>query len=241
MPRPGVSVDQQRVVGLARRLGHGDRGGVGEPVRRSDDEGLEDVLGVEPGLQHAAARLPGRVRAERRRHVEGICRQVDLWIDRQVVMSARVVDLRGRRTTALAGGTERGPLQLGVDRHRDPDLGAEGVAQGVLEPRAEPALELVAGEVVGHRDDRGVLMQGDRAARGEPGPLARGQVVDQVAPHRVEVGTLGGRGGVVLGAVRAVVHAGSSVPGQFFRHDEADPEGFPSPSPLPGEVGGVSR
>ena len=54
LAEPGVAVDQQRVVGLARRLGDGDRGGVGEPVGRADDEGLEDVLRVQPRLERGA-------------------------------------------------------------------------------------------------------------------------------------------------------------------------------------------
>ena len=44
-----LAVDEQRVVGLGRRFGDGDRGGVREPVARPDDEGLEGVLRVEPG------------------------------------------------------------------------------------------------------------------------------------------------------------------------------------------------
>src|SRR5690606_34520755 len=45
------------------------RGGVGEPVGGPDDEGLEGVLRVEPGLQRAAG--PG-VTAAGRRGVEGV-------------------------------------------------------------------------------------------------------------------------------------------------------------------------
>ena len=50
LAQAGLAVDGQRVVRLARILGHRDRGGVGEPVRAADDEGLEGVLGVEPGV-----------------------------------------------------------------------------------------------------------------------------------------------------------------------------------------------
>ena len=49
LAQPGVAVDEQRVVGLGRRLGHRDRGRVGEPVARADDERLEQVARVEPG------------------------------------------------------------------------------------------------------------------------------------------------------------------------------------------------
>ena len=80
LAQPGVAVDEQRVVGLARRFCNGDRSGVREPVRGADDEGLEDVLGIEPRLQHAAG--PGRrdtgVGAERSGRLvgKGICRFV---------------------------------------------------------------------------------------------------------------------------------------------------------------------
>ena len=42
-----VAVDEEWVVGLRRRLGHCQRGGVGEPVRRADHEGVEGVLRVD--------------------------------------------------------------------------------------------------------------------------------------------------------------------------------------------------
>ena len=42
-----VAVDEERVVGLGRRLGDRDRGGVREPIARTDDEVVEDVLRVQ--------------------------------------------------------------------------------------------------------------------------------------------------------------------------------------------------
>ena len=38
LAEPGAAVDEERVVGLRRRLGDGERGRVGEPVRRADHE-----------------------------------------------------------------------------------------------------------------------------------------------------------------------------------------------------------
>ena len=49
LAQPGAAVDEQRVVGLGRRLGHGHGGRVGEPVGRADHEPLEGVLGRELG------------------------------------------------------------------------------------------------------------------------------------------------------------------------------------------------
>ncbi len=53
-PRPAV--DEQRVVGLGRRLGDRERGRVGEAVRRADDEEVEGVLRVELDLRALAER-----------------------------------------------------------------------------------------------------------------------------------------------------------------------------------------
>jgi hypothetical protein len=47
----GLTVDRQRVVRLSRVFGDGDGGGVGEAVRGADDEGLEGVLRIQPGIR----------------------------------------------------------------------------------------------------------------------------------------------------------------------------------------------
>src|SRR6202000_1210008 len=54
LAEPGLAVDEQRVVRLGRRLGDRYRGGVGEPVARADDEGVERVLRVQPGVAGGA-------------------------------------------------------------------------------------------------------------------------------------------------------------------------------------------
>ena len=81
-----------------------------------------------------------------------------------------------------------------VDRHHDPDLAAEGLAQRVLDLAAQPALELTAGEVVGHRDDRGALVQGDWLAGAQPSSLVGLEVVEHPRPHPREIGGGIGRG-----------------------------------------------
>ena len=43
----GVAVDEQRVVGETGSFGDRQRGGMGEPVGRADDERVERVLGVQ--------------------------------------------------------------------------------------------------------------------------------------------------------------------------------------------------
>ena len=49
LAEPGLAVDEERVVGLGRRLGDGDRRGMGESVAGPDHERLEGVLRVQPG------------------------------------------------------------------------------------------------------------------------------------------------------------------------------------------------
>ena len=59
MPRPGAAVDEERVVGLGRRLGDGERGRVGEAVRRADHErGRTCTSGSGP--RRASTRCGGR-------------------------------------------------------------------------------------------------------------------------------------------------------------------------------------
>src|SRR4051794_41697421 len=50
LPEPGWAVQEERVVGLAGRLGDRERGSVGEAVAGPDDESLEGVVGVERDL-----------------------------------------------------------------------------------------------------------------------------------------------------------------------------------------------
>ena len=65
LAQAGVAVDEQRVVGLGRRLGDRDRGGVGEPVARADDERVEGVLRVQPGVAGVALGTPAPGRSRR--------------------------------------------------------------------------------------------------------------------------------------------------------------------------------
>ena len=63
LAQAGLAVDDQRVVRLARCLGDGDGGGVGEPVGRADDEVLEQVARVQPRLGDRADAMAAAVGA----------------------------------------------------------------------------------------------------------------------------------------------------------------------------------
>src|SRR6056297_2155836 len=56
---PGSSVDEQRVVGTSRLLSDRNRRGVREAVTRADNEGVEDVLVIEPTIAAAGVRGSG--------------------------------------------------------------------------------------------------------------------------------------------------------------------------------------
>ena len=182
LAQPGVAVDQQRVVGLARRLGHRDGGRVREPVGRADDEGLEGVLRVEPGLERAAARR----RSSRSVDVGalGRGRRRGILVD---LSTCRLSTSSTRRLGVVGAGRTRRPRAAGSTVTAIRISRPKRIGEGVLELGAQPALELVAGEVVGHGDDRGALVQGDRLAGAQPGPLVGLQVVDHAAPGDVEV------------------------------------------------------
>ena len=154
LAQPGVAVDEQRVVGLGRRLGDGDGGGVGEPVAGADDEGVEGVLRVQPGVvlaHHDARRLDRRLGVRRIGQVVGEV----------------VGDLRCPRM---------------IDQHLDRDAVAELIGQRLLDVWAQLRLEHVLGEVVaGHHHQRIV---GERHRFGEihPGPLGFGHGLFRAVP-----------------------------------------------------------
>jgi hypothetical protein len=178
LAQPGVAVDEQRVVGLGRRLGDRDRRGVREPVARSDHERLERVLGVEPGAAQPRTALTqvdyGTVRALVRagrlvqRAVLGL-RPVSLDMIRFRVrrggrLGGEIADRRGRR------GAE---LRRRVDGDGQLDVPAELLGQGLGNQRAQPGLQLLLDELVGGGDQRRVLHQPERAGQLQPGPLMR--------------------------------------------------------------------
>jgi hypothetical protein len=81
--------------------------------------------------------------------------------------------------------------EAGVDRDRELDGVAEPFGERVLEVAAHPALEPLAGELVGHGDDRGGAVEGHRPAGLEPGPLRSLQLVDHGLPGVLEEGQRG--------------------------------------------------
>ena len=131
LAQAGVAVDQQRVVGLARRLGDRDRGRVREPVGRADDEGLEGVLRVEPGLERgrrarAARRLRPRAAARAQGTVDD--RPRCGFVDMSTLSTCRAsADRHGSERRRLVDGADASPPSSSrVDGDRDPDLATEG-------------------------------------------------------------------------------------------------------------------
>ena len=66
LPEPWRGVEEERVVGLSRKLGDGERGRVGEAVAVADDELIEAVARVEgSGLRRLGGSVAPRSRCER--------------------------------------------------------------------------------------------------------------------------------------------------------------------------------
>src|SRR5687768_3580620 len=63
LPKPRAAVDEERVVAVARALGHGERGGVRQAIVRPHDEGRERVTDVQEGRGGA---LPALLRRRSR-------------------------------------------------------------------------------------------------------------------------------------------------------------------------------
>ena len=213
----GVAVHQERVVGLARRLGDGDRGGVGEPVGGPDHEGLEGVARVQRAVRDAGGQRGA-----------GSCRQIALATCLCVDSVAFVVagcgpllagrlslgvrravggltgegtgargGTRAARVHRVAGSVRAGrrlvgdlALQGGVHADGEADRLAEPLAEGVLDAGAQPALELVAGELVRYGDDSGALREHQRFAGGQPDPLVGRETVHDPRPEDLELACL---------------------------------------------------
>ena len=82
-------------------------------------------------------------------------------------------------------------LQGGVHADGEADRLAEALAEGVLDAGAQPALELVAGELVGYGDHGGALGEHQRLAGRQPDPLVRREAVHDPRPEDLELGLPG--------------------------------------------------
>ena len=176
---------------VSRALGRDDRG-----------------RGGGAGRVAARARAPRRSRCRpgatgRRRPGRGWCRASAApgsqpVVCRHVVMSiCRCVDLR--RCRAVVGGVVVGVVgaiggrvgdQGRVDGGAEPDLAAVDAAERSLELGPQPALDLGAGELVGHRDDGQVVVDGHRVAVRQPGPLVGLHVLEHRSPCVGQVGSV---------------------------------------------------
>ena len=166
LPEAGVPVDEERVVGLGRRLGDRERGCVREAVRRADHERVEGVLRVD------AARLDAR---RRRRRATG------LEPERP----------RRRRTEPAAGhdGQLQPPLRPGrvLDRRADQldEVALDPLAREVVRDarartcRRRPTTAVDLAEPVAER----LLVECAAQARCDVVPEALSRQLDRVAPR----------------------------------------------------------
>ena len=178
LAQPGLAVDEERVVGLGRRLGDRDRGGVGEAVARADDEGVEGVLRVQAGrldLDRLVLGDPGARPAAAAAHPGAERRGLVGASSASASSSSVRVAVSGGGRAGLVGVAVQ--AQRGVDRHGQPDLLAELVGQRVGHLLAHAGLEDVLGVVVraprAGRSGRSGRRAGSGAGRRAAGPGCR--------------------------------------------------------------------
>ena len=102
LAEPGRAVDEQRVVGTGRALGHRQRGGVREAVRRADDELVERVAGIQLTSWATACRCRSRRRGARRRSTAAAGAAAGELVERR---RARRAGVRCRRSARSSSGT----------------------------------------------------------------------------------------------------------------------------------------
>ena len=176
LAEPGVAVDEERVVRLRRRLGDGDRGGMGEAVGLADDEVVERVLRVQARVAARERRMRHRAslaigwrmarRGRRRCDCTGIgavrwlsassgftttrnvvARRLRLLVDPR----ERLHDRRAHALVDLRGGQVVRNVEVEGSAH---DALGNGEVQEALQLRSDA---VVVGELVEHgRPDRNI-------------------------------------------------------------------------------------
>ena len=221
LAQAGVAPDEQRVVRPRGRLGDGDGRGVAEPVRRADDERVEDVLLVQAGLGARRGGLRRRARPRRRatarpgaaagrRSAAARGRPSGTGRCRRAGRAPAAATPRGRRRgddglgagrvghLGAAGGRRR------VDDHGEVDRDAEVAAQRVADRAAQDPLDGVLGELAGRGEERGAVDEPERSGEAEERALLRrqgrcarargrsGEVADDPVPDLSEISCLVG-------------------------------------------------
>ena len=149
----GFAVDEQRVVRLRNLLGDSDCGCVGETIRRTDDERVEGVLRIQPGVVLGFRVCGGRFR---RLGVGGVGDVVGF------------------------GLVDRGGM-FGVDGDEHRHICADRLLEGLFDRRTEAGFEQVLREVVRDREDHLVLDGRERAGEAHERPVLGGQGGDALA------------------------------------------------------------
>ena len=155
LAQPGVPVDEQGVVGLGRHLRHGLGRGVGEAVRRPDDEGVEGVAGVE--APHVAVVGDGPAAPGAARPGVALVRGVE---ELGAVRSSSRSEVSGNGSATAMGPTSSRTLTC-VRRH---------IGGGRRDQPQEAVLDPVAHQRAGRAEDEEVAVVGLGAERLEPGP-----------------------------------------------------------------------
>ncbi|MPM16707.1 hypothetical protein SDC9_63088 [bioreactor metagenome] len=179
LAQPGTAVDDQRVEHLARSLGGRPGRRVGQPIGRADDEVVEGVLRVETAaLQDLAVEVavaagvrvgPGHERTDPLTAVELLVRPlvVELVIGRLRRLQRQLGDVEG---------------DVRVDGDGQPGHVPEAVRQCLLDPGAQPVLQLVARVLVRDGHHHGVLDHGQRLGVAQQAAMSGSGVLHDVGP-----------------------------------------------------------
>ena len=150
-----AAVQEERVVGVARALRHGQAGRVGEAVGRPDDEVAEGVARVDVGRAALAADA-GRLDAD---------------------LLGRRAGRRRRLERVAAGAVRRRGGALGRCRHDELHLDAvaDDPREGLADQRAVAGLEPVLGEPVGDADLEALVIDVHQLGIAQPGLVIGGR------------------------------------------------------------------
>ena len=169
LPRPVCAVDEERVVGLRRRLGDRERRRVSEAVGRADHERVERVLRVD--RRSVRPGVDGRVRPRRR----------GAWTTSS--SRARSPWRRHARADQL-GEAALDPLAREVVRHGEDEASSSRLDGGDLAEPVEGPLVQGAAQTSRHALQRLSAVSSWGAPRGFARPSFAGRAAARIAPSR---------------------------------------------------------
>ncbi len=150
LAQTGVAVDEQRVVGRRRLLGHRHGRSVGEAVRRPDHELLEGVVRIQGGPHPLVA-----------------------WIERRARRGAVGDSGPGEKPQSVLDGVIHRIAWCRLHEELDVDRRVGDLPERVGDRRGVGRLDPVAGHLVGHRQSEHAVLEVERLDAGQPRAIRR--------------------------------------------------------------------